>query len=300
MILCSSDWHIRKTRPKSRIDDFISTQERKIRFIFQLTQDYNCPLVIAGDFFELARPGEFINQWIINLIGEYGIQIIVSPGQHDMPSHNLSLIQDSGLGVLAAAGVINLLVDQNKPIVTGEYIIYGCPFGTDPGSIVFKKSASGKIKVLLWHHMTILEPLWSEQVADKAGKLLRLYPQFDLTVTGDNHQTFSYDRKDKWLINPGSITRKNSDQISHLPSIYSYNNKEVSQIFIPIETDVFNISHIKEAKEKEARYGDFINKLHTGFGIGVDLNHNFISFFKQNKVKKSVESLVWSCIPDEK
>ena len=299
-LLLSADFHLRKTRPKSRIDNFFESQERKIRYIFQLAQDNNCPLVIAGDFFELARPGEFLNQWIINLIGEYSIQIFVTPGQHDIPNHNLALINDSGLGVLAAAGAITLLTDPNKPIIVGKYVIFGCPFGTDPNSIVFKKGINDKIKVLVWHHMTILEPLWEEQYADKAGKLLRLFPQFDLIVTGDNHQSFTYDRKDKWLINPGSVMRKAADQIEHQPSVYSYNEGVVERLYLPIEDEVFNVSHIKLAKEKEARYGDFIAKLHTGFKIGIDLNHNFVSFFKENQVRKSVENLVWECIPDDK
>jgi DNA repair exonuclease SbcCD nuclease subunit len=299
MIFFSADWHLRKTRPKSRTDDFLISQEKKIRYIFQLVQDNNCPLIIAGDLFELPRPGEFVKQWIINLIGEYGIQILAVPGQHDIPNHNLALINDSGIGVLAAAGVITLLTDPNKPVIVGKYAIYGCPFGTDPSSIVFKKGMSDKIKVLLWHRMTILEPLWKEQIADLAGQLLRLYPQFDIVCTGDNHQSFTYDRKGKHLINPGSVMRKNADQQTHLPSVYSYNNGEVERIYLPIEEDVFNVSHIKAAKEKEARYGDFIGKLHTGFKVGIDLNHNFISFFEQNKIRKSVESLVWECIPDE-
>jgi predicted phosphodiesterase len=299
MIICGADFHLRKTRPNSRVDDFFSAQEKKLRYIFQLAQDNNCPLLIAGDVFELAKPGEFINQWIINLIGEYSIQIAVCPGQHDLPSHNLALINDSGLGVLAAAGAITLLIDPNKPVIFGKYVIFGCPFGTDPNSIVFKKGMKDKVKVLLWHHMTIISPLWEEQVADLAGKILRLYPQFDIVCTGDNHQSFTYDRKDKYLINPGSVMRKAADQISHQPSVYSYNNKEVNRIFLPIEQEVFNVSHIELAKEKEARYGDFIAKLHTGFKIGIDLNHNFVSFFKKNEIRKSVEDLVWECIPDD-
>ena len=299
MILCSADWHLRKNRPKSRVDNFFESQEKKIRHIFQLAQDNNCPLLIAGDIFELAKPGEFINQWIINLISEYSIQICVVPGQHDMPKHNLALINDSGLGVLAAAGAITLLTDPNKPLITGKYVIFGCPFGTDPNSIVFKKGMNDKVKILLWHHMTILEPLWDEQVADKAGRLLRLYPQFDLIVVGDNHLSFTYDRKGKHLINPGSIMRKNADQQTHLPSVYSYNESVVERLYLPIEQDVFNVSHIKVAKEKEARYGDFIAKLHTGFKVGIDLNHNFVSFFKENKTRKSVENLVWECVPSD-
>lgn len=300
MILATADWHLRRTTPKSRIDDFFRSQEIKVRHILNIARENNCPLIIAGDFFEKARPGDYIEQWIIHLLQEYRIRTICVPGQHDLPSHQLKFINDSGLGVLEAAGVITLLTDPTRPIIHNDYIFYGCPFGTDPNEIVIRKSATGKVKVLIWHHMVINEPLWEEQVADKAGKVLRLYPQFDLIITGDNHQSFIYDRKGKWLINPGSLMRKAADQIDHKPSIYLYDNGEVERIYLPIEQDVFDISHIKDLKAREVRYGAFIDKLHKGYTSGIDLNSNFTSFFSKNKIRKPVENLVWECIPDDK
>ena len=297
MLIISADWHLRRSRPKSRIDDFFISQEKKVRFIFELAKDLNCPLIIAGDLFEKPRPGEFVKQWLINLIVEYNVKILCVAGQHDIPNHNLALLPDSGIGVLEAAGVITLMTDPNNPQVFGDYVIYGCAFGMTPAGIVTNKD---KKNILIWHHMVIDEPLWEDQVADKAGKILRLNPQFDLIVTGDNHTTFIYDRKGKWLVNPGSLMRKEADQVDHLPSVFIYNDGKVDRVFLPIEEDVFNVSHIAEAKEKGERYGQFIDKLHKGYEIGVDLNANFVSFFNENKIRKPVENLVWECISDDK
>jgi predicted phosphodiesterase len=294
-----ADPHIRHSKPKSRTDDFLWAQDDKLNFICKEAQK-SPPLIIAGDLLHKPHSGPWVEQYLIKLFDYYDLKPIIVPGQHDLLHHSLKLIEQSSIGVLEAAGVIIILTKEKRPItINGKYVIWGCAFGEVPDKSMMDPK---KDNILIWHHMVVKrgKPLWEGQISDNAETILRLNNQYKIICTGDNHQTHLTEKLGRVLINPGSITRQSAIQIDHRPCFFKWEDNKVEQVFLPIESKVLNLSKLEQIKEKEARYGDFIDKLHTGFKVGIDLNHNFISFFEQNKIRKSVENLVWSCIPDDK
>jgi DNA repair exonuclease SbcCD nuclease subunit len=290
--LLSADLHIRKLPPKLRVDNFLETLERKIRFICQTVVEHKCCWLVAGDFFDKSRPGDFIEQWVIRILNEYGVFPIVVPGQHDIPHHQISLLPDSGLSVLEAAGVIKLITNPQKPIVHEDTIIYGCPFGSDPKSIIDRKG-SNKKRILIWHHMVINQPLWEGQEADTVNKIQGLYKEYDLILTGDNHTSFVVNNKGKWLVNPGSLLRLKANQIEHIPAVYLYDGEVVQQIILPVEKEVFNLAHVKESKQKEERFLTLTKKLKVGYATGRNLDDNMVSYLEKNPVKETVKTIIW-------
>lgn len=309
-MILASDLHLRRTRPRSRKDDYFSTQEKKFRFILELAQE-SPPLVVPGDIFHIAKPGEALLRWVIDLLMEYDVRPIVVPGQHDLPSHNLNLLHESGLGVLASADLIDLLTDgqpywlpDNHHNTYGlEIYIHGYPYGTIPDTTVV-----GLPGVLLWHHMVINEPLWPGQLADKANSILRKYKDFDLIVTGDNHQSFAISETDsgwkverdgrgpRWLVNPGSMMRMTASQVDYQPCVYKYENWVVKRIPLPIEEDVFDLSELEQAKEKDSRIQAFIEKLGGDWEFGLSFEKNLEEFLIKNKVDDRVKEIIWRCL----
>jgi len=313
-MICSADWHLRRTRPRSRKDDYWQAQERKVRFILELAKQ-SPPLVIAGDVFDVAKPGEPLLTWIIDLLNEYGVKPVVVPGQHDLPGHSLARVHESGLGVLASAEIIDLLTNPSKPFWAGDdrdmtiSEVYGCPYGLEPIPISFKDPMYPN--VLLWHHMTInQQPLWPGQVADKGHLLLSKYSQFDLVVTGDNHQSFAIATTVKalpvkhvrWLVNPGSIMRMSSIQIEHKPCVYRYDNGKAEQVFLPIEEDVFDLDKINIEKARDSRMQAFVEMLRRDGAVASGREINFEAELQElvaNKgFNKAFVDFLWECVDE--
>lgn len=294
-MIISADRHLRLTPPKSRTDDFFAAQERKFRFTLKLAQ-VSPPLVEAGDFFNLAQQPkghEGLLEWVISLLREYDVIPIITPGQHDLPGHSLQQIKNSSLGVLAAAGVIELLIDQKTPHYdkNSGWYISGCPYGQLPDITVV-----GHPEVLLWHHMVTQDTLWPGQEVVQPGRLLRLYPLFDLICTGDNHQTIVQEQDGRYLVNPGSTMRQTAAQVNHKPCVFKWEQGKLEQIFLPIEDNVLDLTELEQTKERDGRISAFVERLNTQHEIGLDFQKNLETHLESNDVKPEVKKIIWECV----
>ena len=118
---------------------------------------------------------------------------------------------------------------------------------------------------------------------------------YDLIVSGDNHQSFVAQDKERVLFNCGSLMRHGADQIDHKPVFYVFNTdtKKFSTHFIPIKGKVFNEEELIIEKEKNKELDIFIKELQNDKAItGLDFKKNIISYCKSNKIKKNVTQVV--------
>jgi len=299
-MILTADLHLRRTTPRARTDDFGDAQERKFRFILKQAQA-SPPLLVAGDFFHVSKPGEGLLRWVIDLLREYKIVPICVPGQHDLPNHSIEQIGESGLGVLKSAGVIHILEEFVQPVIlaTGSEIIWGCAYGQEPHPSM---NDNQRFNIFLWHHMIINSELWPGQEADKATAILRKYISFDLIVTGDNHQSFvvspssDLDGRNRLLINPGSMMRQTAAQINHKPCVFKWEKGKLEQIFLPIEDDVLDLTELEQTKERDSRISAFVERLNTQHEIGLDFQKNLEGHLQTNVVKPEVKKIIWECV----
>jgi DNA repair exonuclease SbcCD nuclease subunit len=307
MIICG-DLHIRHDIPISRVDDYLSKQGDKLRFLLQQATK-SPPLVIAGDFFDKAKPPIELIYWVMDVIDEFNdIDIVVVPGQHDLPHHVLAHINKSGLGLLSKAEYIILLTDPTKPYYSGEYAIWGCPYGVEPlYDPITKEGISFEKNILLWHKMVINkgEELWPGQIAPIAGRFLRTLDMYDFICTGDNHTSFMESSGPiRKLLNTGSLMRMDIGQESHKPMCFKLEDNTVTKIYLPIEDKVLDSSHIVEKKERENRIESFLTKLKAlspnTMGIKeISFENELKAFFEFNDVHKDVKELVWRLVNGE-
>jgi len=236
------------------------------------------------------------------LFKEYDVPIYVTPGQHDLLYHSLQNIDSSSIGVLQAAGVINILTKENSPVIWPHdgWAFWGCAFGEEPEIQVDSKRKN----LLLFHHMVICgDPLWPGQVADQAGALLRKYKNFDIIATGDNHQTFcqfnTSDSSRRILVNPGSMMRMTSAQAQYHPRIFKWENTSgLEEIFIPIAPaeEVLDLTHIEEEWGRDERIGAFVERLHNGYELGLDFVKNLSAYLETNQVEPMVQEIIWEAV----
>lgn len=284
--ILTADWHLREDTPICRTDDFQKAQWNKIDFIRHLQYKYKCPVIHAGDLFNHWKPSPYLlTQAIVHLPERFWTIY----GNHDLPQHNINLQNKSGVYNLTIGEEIELL-DECHWLET-----------PDKGSLLFPTSPDRR--ALIWHIMTYQgKQPWPGCMDLSAKEILKKYPQFDLIVTGHNHQAFVEELDGRLLVNPGSLTRQEADKATHEPKVYLYYAKEnkVTPVYLPIEQDVISREHIEKAEKRDARIVAFVEKLNTEWQIGVSFEENLEQFEKKNNIRKSVKQLIRKAIENEK
>ena len=295
-IICS-DLHLTEQTPVCRTDDYIQAQKNKLNFISDLQQKHQCPALCAGDVFDHWKP----SPWLISFALKYlPDQLIAIPGQHDLPQHNLDLIEKSGFNALLKAGKIQWAgADRPHLFYEENADIYTVPFGnTVP--IADKVKGDNLPRILMLHQLTWQKEPWPG--ADPQGnalKLLKENPDFDLLITGDNHQAFTEEYKGRLLVNPGSMMRSSAKQIDFKPRVYLWNaeSNTVQIEYLPIQKDAVTREHLEIKEERENRLDSFISLIKSEeFEIGVSFEENIKQVLTSTKISQSVKAKVMEAV----
>ena len=272
-ILCS-DIHLRESAPVcfKEPDVFFTEQWDALQTLKELQEKHNCPVYCGGDLFDYWKPSPWLLSKTIEHLPKEFYTVI---GNHDVPQHNLDLIDKCGVNVLAKAGKLAILNETH--------------FGTKPTTVI---DLIGK-GLIVWHVM-----VWDgknvpyqtfDETTSSAKKLLKKYKEADVMLTGDNHLPFVVEHKGAVLINPGSLTRQKADQIDYQPRVYLwYNDNTVEPFYMPIDKKAITREHLEDEEERNERLEAFISKLNTEGLKGLSFEENLQRFYKENKIKKKV------------
>ena len=281
-VIYTSDWHLRESTPVCRTDDFWEAQWKKVSFVAELQKKYQCPVIHAGDLFHHWKPSPYLLSKTIQRLPKNFATIY---GQHDLPQHNLELAQKSGIHTLVEAGAMRLLVG-------------GVHYGLEPCSVV---TWDGKA-VLVWHKLVWTgSPPWPGCEEPTARTVLRKYKQYDLIVTGDNHQPFVVEMDRRLLVNPGSLTRQTADQVDHTPRVYlwSAETNTVKPVYVPISEGVISREHLERQARRDERIEAFVSKLDTSWVADVSFESNLERFQKENNISFQVMEIVHKAMEQE-
>jgi len=283
--LLTSDWHLTDKQPLCRTDDFWSAQWFKVRFIKELQQKHECPVYHAGDLFDTWKTSPYLLAQTMLLL-PFKFRTIF--GQHDLPNHSMELMNKCGLYALAAGRHLD--------------IVLGASHGQVPKSSMCE--TIGGHNLLLWHHLTWhKEKPWSGCTEPSAIKLLKKYKNYDVILTGDNHQTFVAEYKGRLLVNPGSLTRQKADQVDHKPCVFLYYAKtnSVEQVFLPFEKNVISREHITSKKKHDKRIEAFVSRFVTSLKEHSDymtFEENLKRFAIENKLDKRIMKTIYEAMEE--
>jgi len=285
-LIITSDWHLRESAPACRQDDFQSAQWGKVRFIAALQRELDCPVLHAGDLFDHWKP----SPWLLSrAMQELPANFHTIYGNHDLPQHNLDLADKCGIFALQTAGKLTVLS--------------GCHWGqkVDPerDGILFPQT---KERVLIYHVMTFQgKPPYPGCTDPMAGAILRKYAKhYNLIITGHNHQSFTEEYNGSWLINPGGITRQESDEAGKEPCIYIFdtaNKKPVTRVILPHEKGVVSKpENVRTIEERNDRIDAFVSRLQQDYDTTINYEQNLERFFTKNKTLNSVKQIILKSI----
>ncbi len=264
-ILCG-DIHYRATTPRARVDNYHQTLLGKIDQINSIAEKYNCSVILQpGDFFDSSTPPLHLLVEAIEKHKEHKWMVVM--GNHDQRYHHNS-IENTPLGVLEAAGVVDVLYDERTAIRNGDGFIhlYGCSWSED----IPKPVESDNIRILVMHRMVIgSEKLWAEQEEFMWARNVLRRHKFDLIVTGDNHQFFTDTlpgrHGPRHIVNCGSLMRANSDQGDHKPAVVVYDTEDRSIEIVPLKVapakKVLSSEVAERAKAQNAELEAFVDQI---------------------------------------
>lgn len=280
-LLLTSDWHLREDAPTCWTGDFDEEQWNSVLFIKRLQEQHNCPVIHAGDLFHHWKPSPYLLTRTIKYLPK---QFFTIYGQHDLPQHNLDLAIKSGINTLSEAGVLTVMNSGH----------YGQVPKKDELALL---GPSGRM-FYVWHHLTYIIPPFPGAKGGQTDRILANYPQFDLIVTGDNHQSFWTQYGDSILVNPGSLTRQTADQMDFQPRValwYAETNK-IEWVNIPIQKGVITREHIDKVEKRDERIEAFISRLDKEWEVGLSFEQNLEEFFNKNDVREPVKEIIWKAI----
>lgn len=292
-LILSADWHLREPTSVPRCyvgENFYEDQWEDLRFIRGLQLQHDCPVVVSGDIFDHWKTSP---QLLSDTINHLPDKVIVIYGNHDLPQHNLDIRHKCGLYTLIQSGRVTL----PSSISHGEYpfLIQGCSWGMEPNN----KQATSITNILMWHTMTYLdEEPFPGCTAPNALSLLRKYKDYRLIVTGDNHTPFVEDYKGRLLVNPGSLNRQKASQIDYKPRVYLWyaDTNTVRPVYIPIKEGVISREHIEDKEARNERITAYVERLNTTGNVTMSYSENLQIFMDQNKVKKSVQKIIFKSL----
>jgi DNA repair exonuclease SbcCD nuclease subunit len=280
--ILTSDWHLRETTPTCRTDDFWKAQWDKVDWVNCLQKTYDCPVLHAGDLFDHWKPSPYLLSTAMEHLPDMFCTIY---GQHDLPQHSLELKEKSGIYVLEKAGKLE--------------VMQTCHWGQTPKEPSWQGEFAKDVerRILVWHNFTYIgkEP-WPGCTANKAHALLHKYKQFDLIVTGDNHQSFIiHGIDDNLLVNPGSLTRQDADQIDFKPKVYLWYAEDnlVEVVEVPIEEGVVTREHIEVKQQRNDQLDAFISRMNDNWELTTNFDENLERFYQLNRVRKEVSNIIY-------
>lgn len=239
-IIFSADNHLTAKKPMFRTDDYPMTGLRKFKFILDTAAQLGGVAVFAGDLTDKATGAV----WFLNAIMQtiqssfatcYGVM-----GQHDQLYHN-NEVSKTQFGTLVTAGVMEIL--NGGQMINGA-TLYGRSWG-DPYPEPKKNGIGPQILVA---HETVTDgppPPWLQALSAK--QMIEAHPGFDYIVTGDFHEKFVIDHNGCTLINTGPMLRQSVDKKNFKPSCWMISDAGVTEIPIPIEDEVFDLTAVAEA-----------------------------------------------------
>jgi len=284
--ILTADWHIRESQPTCRTDDFEEAQWDMVMQVSTLQQKYNCPVLHAGDLFDHWKPSPGLISKCIEKLPDNFATVY---GNHDLPQHSIELARKCGIYTLGTGHHINILEEGHE----GQ---------TPQNCNVTLPPPNDDRKIYVWHKFVYIgkPPFPGAEQEAEGHWLLDTYPQFDLILTGDNHQSFVCKEEGRLLVNAGSLTRQNASQINYKPRVWLYNAKynKVKPHYLkcPNGEDVISVEHLEEKKERDERILAFVEKLDTEWEADLDFLENLKKFELQNKVDKKVMEIIYKTV----
>lgn len=245
--LAIGDIHLSLRPPPCRAEepDWLGAQARALQHVCKLQQEYDVPVLIAGDIFhQWNAPAELISFAIDNLPKD----VISVAGNHDLPYHSISEIMRSAYGVLISANrILDVSAGERVGLRIKGWHVKGGGWGAG-----MPLSEEGTNSIALIHRYCWTKgknPAQGIEAKDIAStQYAKQLKGFRVAVFGDNHHGFSARAGKCNVWNCGCLIRRRADEESLQPAVgIIYSDGSVAPNYLDIAQDLFD----RKAKDVE-------------------------------------------------
>lgn len=234
-VIMLADLHFKTDNPICRTDNYFETALRKFNWVKEQAGEDGI-ILIAGDIFDTGKPQSYLKMYH-SMNTPFSKNVKTIAGNHDISYKSMSYVNETAYGALSA--ITGMHID--KPfILNDEYEVHGFNFGEE---IEHRKPVFGRKMIAMTHQFVYTQKLPFD-IGIYALDLLTNYPEYDIILSGDNHQHFIYNYDGRTLVNPGSLLRMDADQIDFKPQMVVLEDGKISTVPIPIEENAVSRKHL--------------------------------------------------------
>jgi DNA repair exonuclease SbcCD nuclease subunit len=223
-VLTLTDPHIRVAKPEGRTDsEWLDVCLGQIEQAFAIAKRTECSAVLcSGDLGDSPNWSPKAIVGFMQIVKQYDIPFVTTLGQHDVFGHNIDTWKHTSVGVLAEAGVIQVLRHGEYLLIDEEIGVYGFAFGeyeTDEllkGTWMPPEAHKNRFKIALVH-----ASVGPTEAMGWAGIEHQNIRNVDLASFGDIHCGFDpYEFKSGAIAySTGSLTRGSRADIGRMPMV---------------------------------------------------------------------------------
>lgn len=243
-LIAFTDSHISAKSAAARLDDYQAAILAKLEFVFEYADAANADAVLcAGDFFDQPKQPEEVMIEIVKLLRKYNRPLLTTVGQHDTNGHNSDKYKEKSLGLLEAAGLLEVLNHgEAAEVLDGGYkiIVRGYAFN-EPETDMFLSGRTEDLDRDVFNVALVHATVGPE---DAMGRWQSIDNQdirtVDLAIFGDVHCGFELTqlKSGTLAIGPGSLGRRRMDDMDHQPTLLDIEVTEdsftVTPVMIPV------------------------------------------------------------------
>lgn len=278
-ILATADLHLRKDKPRCRLDDnWMVTQEEALLGIHQHFLNHNCDLLlIVGDISESTVP-PIITSLFLKYFYPMHDKIRILPGNHCLRYSDIKHIDKASYGILRHI-----------------FQEFGYPYGTLKEPDETEQLFTG-IHELVWPSKKKKPEMASGLIPEDVFKQ---FPNTKYIFTGDYHQGFTVSNdKGQCIINPGCITRQKADYKDYEPRVYivDTDSNEITTAYLPDDNqEIVTDEYLRRDEERFDKIDSFIELVSGKKGeVSLDFKSNLKKKYKKinTDVKNEIESIL--------
>lgn len=281
-ILFMTDTHMRSSPPRYRTDDWYATQFAELDEILEIARNERVDLILhGGDFLDKQKVSHQLITDLMKHLKNSPAPIYTLLGNHGLEGYNHETVNNSGLGNLIEAGIVNKLdiltvYEHNELIVKGYHTSLEIP-----KSYLFEEQYKDYFKIAVAHQYIIeAESLPFQYVHPKD-----VNTNCDLFLLGHWHYPFNYGK----FYNPGSIARWSIDSRKRIPQVLIIETHPLSITPVPLKSSSlaqWNLEAITEEREREMELNKFVVSLENTQFESFDI----VEVVKQAGLKQGIES----------
>lgn len=213
--LFAGDLHLRGTNPRNRLDDYKEASKHKLIEIFSIAKHKKVDaIILPGDVWNRPEVSIAVLLEFVELFKTSPVDILVTPGNHDLYGYNLSSFERSSLKLLELlVPQLQVITDPRDVKIYGNVLVSFQPYCSDVDQEGYGYSIDDDIYEKYLEHFMIKvthgylmqkAPVWDTYTLIEDCKT-----NADLILNGHDHKGHGvFKRADgKVFCNPGAVMR---------------------------------------------------------------------------------------------